>query len=145
VTEATKSLSQAAALDWACQITIAESGSESVEKSASQPSKTSLPTPCAASISRERCLQPHSKQRRISQPPWDRTLLLLHRRQADHTPAALHNRAATPTIIKLRQTRRHHQHVGHPGDPAAMAQPRIILPNKHSIIHRLAAPHPRRR
>ena len=142
VTEATKSLSQAAALDWACQITIAESGSESVEKSASQQSKTSLPTPCVAFISRERCLQPHSKQRRISQPLWDRTLLLLQRRQADRTPAARHNRAPTPTIIKLRQTRRHHQHVDHPGDPAAMAQPRIItIHNKHNIIPRLAA-HP---
>lgn len=142
MTEATKSLSQAAAVDWACQITVAESGSESVEKSASQPSKTSLPTPCAASISRERCLQPHSKQRRISQPLWDRTLLLQQLRQADHTPAARHNRAATPIIIKPRQTRRHHQHVGHPGDPAAMAQLRItIVHNKHNIIPHLAA-HP---
>jgi hypothetical protein len=67
---------------------------------------------------------------------------LLQLRQADHTPAARHNRAATPIIIKPRQTRRHHQHVGHPGDPAAMAQLRItIVHNKHNIIPHLAA-HP---
>ena len=141
VTEATKSLSQAAALDWACQITIAESGSESVEKSASQQSKTSLPTPCVAFISRERCLQPHFKQRRISQHQWDRILLSLQHRP-DPIRAVHHNREETHTTIKLRQTRRLHQHDGPPGDPVAMAQPRIItIPNKHNIIPRLAA-HP---
>jgi hypothetical protein len=145
VTEATKSLSQAVGL--ACigraRLSVAESGSRVSEKRC-KPSKILLHLPpCTAST--ERCLRLHCKQRCISQPRWDRILLSRQRPHPDPTPAALHNREPTPTTIKLRQTRRLHQHVGHPGDPAAMAQPRVIIPNNHSIIHRLAAPRPRRR
>jgi hypothetical protein len=137
VTEATKSLSQErAAWIGRAKLTVAGSESRASEKSASH--QKHHRTACTAST--ERCLPLHCKRRRISQPLWDRILLSLQPPHPDRTPATRHNREATPTTIKLRQTRRLHQHVGHPGDPAAMAQPRIIIHNKHNIIHRRAVP-----
>jgi hypothetical protein len=143
VTEATISLSQATGLDWVCQSHPLQN-QDLVEKKKVSESDQRHHCPSGAQR-RERCLQPHSKQCRTSQPQSDRILLSPHPRRPDRTRAAHHNRAETHTTTKLRQTRRHHQHVGHLGDPAAMAPRRIIINNKHNIILRRPPHRPRRR